>query len=1119
MPMADHLQHQGAAATVSSALDRFTIFTDEPLFADTRATDRDAFNHEAFAETILKLLLRNKPPLSIGLFGGWGIGKSTIINILRAKIREKHSDTLKDIYFNAWKYSGDSFRRQFLIEVARQIYGDEHEEVRRLQQLNYSEVLRKSHQQSLAASLVRALKDAFSVKFAFRGSAVARVIIGCTSVLLCVVLSDLVSKWSPLFAGLSLTISVTGIFVWFSGMKFDEIFVLHEEPIYDPKLIFPEQFEAEFGHLARSTALRNRKLVIAIDDIDRCEPAAIKDILICAKNFIGHENCFFIVPCDEKTVVDIFSEPSQKEGYKDESLRKYFNVTLRIPPITSTDLVDFANTVARQTGIPDEIVQIAILANCRDARKMKHFLNSLEMKYQVAKAREAAGLMPAIVDNNLAELAKVVLIENAYPELFSKVVENPRIFQLLEKAALEPLASRELETYGLANWEGTYPGLREILQKTRETKMTHSDVFFPLKSTNTEVRVPRGTELKTAVIEGSTQVIEEIASHITEPEAKVATADLLLDLLGRSTGPFLRNVISAGLKLYCFEGFFSRAEKLRVGREVIRALRYRASLTLLSLSPDELLRCASEVGSAYLEGILQDYYDALEKLPQSSIPENSAAIVLALYKFATDRKRFASLLNGKLESWSDSPQGLAVLDDLSSLNSFPRDEKIPTVPVVLRILRTLEEGASKFVPADAIRRKILFANWEKEIGEPFVQMLTSRLKVAQSDVDYGSEVEFVISSIISKPELVTFDPADDLWPLLPPLYENLSNEKGKPDVARAAMLFAARSGNGSTAREAAEFVLRIWRDLTDVLLRSDVEFVASIGSSQGKQLLKQGVEQELGLIAEESKQPTERSLQRVTFCVDYSDNLEAGALEGQLLETLNARSAEVLRTWVGAIKGVMIKLEATFPNSFASRCLERVSAIPEKDERQNILLDAFVGVLPTLSSDDRRSALREYFSLMKDPGVGTRDIAASRLRAVREASSDSQDFRLTVGNLIKHIRDKVSTEDLPQFFGAFRALMVEEGLLGEYQNRDIADMAKKLMSHADDSLQDLGLQLVEHMPNVHNDDQAEIIHLLITIAGSSGSLATRASERLRKFLAADLAEGAREQLESWRKSA
>jgi len=754
--MPDESRNEAAERKAASVLERFLIFKDEPLFTGDEVGDRDAFNHEAFAETILKLLTRNKPPLSIGLFGSWVIGKSTIINILRRKIREGQSATLKDIYFNAWKYSGDSFRRQFLIEVARQIYGDDHDELRRIRQLNYSEVLKKSHQRNLSTSIVQALKDAFSVKFAFRGNAVARVIIGCASVLLCVVVSSLVSRWSPPFANFLLVFSIPAIFVWFSGMKFDEVFVLHEEPTYDPKLIFPEQFEEEFRLLAQSRILNGRSLVIAIDDIDRCEPAVIKDILISAKNFIGHENCFFIVPCDDKTVIDVFTEPSQKEGYRDESLRKYFNVTLRIPPITSTDLVDFANTVARQTGIPDDIVQIAIRANCRDARKMKHFLNSLEMKYQVAKAREAAGLMPRIVDGNLLELAKVVLIENSYPQLFSKLVENPRIFELLEKAALETLAPSELETYGLGSWGTDYPGLREVLDRTREIKMGHADVFFPLKSTNTEVRIPRGTELKTAIIEGNAKVIDEIAAGISGSDARMATADLLLDLLNKSTGLFLRSAISAGLRLCSLKDFFPPSELARVGRVLLGSLLYRDKSAVLLQMPDSLLRCAKETGGDYLAEILDEYFDAIEKLPQSSpVPENLSAIVSAIYEFSPDRPRFASLLNLRFLVWSATTRGLAVLEGLRELGKLPAEEKIPNDLVLVQILDNL--GSDKFDDADVARRTVLFANWSNGIAKRLVRILISRLESSPPEDPYSPAIEFVVSSILLQPQLADID--------------------------------------------------------------------------------------------------------------------------------------------------------------------------------------------------------------------------------------------------------------------------------------------------------------------------------------------------------------------------
>jgi len=40
------------------------------------------------------------------------------------KIKEKRSQDLIPVYFNAWKYSGDSFRREFLLAVVSEIFTD-----------------------------------------------------------------------------------------------------------------------------------------------------------------------------------------------------------------------------------------------------------------------------------------------------------------------------------------------------------------------------------------------------------------------------------------------------------------------------------------------------------------------------------------------------------------------------------------------------------------------------------------------------------------------------------------------------------------------------------------------------------------------------------------------------------------------------------------------------------------------------------------------------------------------------------------------------------------------------------------------------------------------------------
>lgn len=107
-----------------SKLNQFHVLRDDPLFINGAGFNpsEDAFNHAAYAKALFEILSHNEPPLSIGLFGPWGIGKSTVVGILEGLIKGDNKKRLKQIYFNAWKYSGDSFRRQFLISVAKQVY-------------------------------------------------------------------------------------------------------------------------------------------------------------------------------------------------------------------------------------------------------------------------------------------------------------------------------------------------------------------------------------------------------------------------------------------------------------------------------------------------------------------------------------------------------------------------------------------------------------------------------------------------------------------------------------------------------------------------------------------------------------------------------------------------------------------------------------------------------------------------------------------------------------------------------------------------------------------------------------------------------------------------------------
>jgi hypothetical protein len=548
------------------------ILRDDPRWENLKyEASADPFAYEAFAQALLDVLEGNDPPLSIGLFGPWGIGKSTIVNILFSKIRAESGSSLFPIYFNAWKYSGDSFRRQFLVEVAATVYGSrKHKEVQRLERLNYTDVLAKQPD----TSWFQELKEIFAgdVIRARRGG-VIRIIIGLFLLGIGALFSWLSGNSYPFLTAL---IGTLAIFVL--KLKFEDVLAIQENQVFDPKLIFPEQFEKEFNNLVSRDSLKNKCAVIVIDDIDRCDSSTIKDILISTKNFVGHGNAYFIIPCDDLNVINVFEDEAHKGGYRDEMLRKYFNVGIRIPPISNQDLIDFANRMARETKLPEEIVQLAVIADYRDARRIKHFANNFLLKRHIAQARASSGHLsvPLTADLEL-QLANLVIIEDCAPPVFARLVESPSLLRIIESSALSPGAERTaLREYNLEQWDSEYPGLKKALVGARYVAVSDLELLLSLKADNLELSVPSGAQFRAVLLQGvqglgAEDTLSRLLSEIAQRNKQQALADLIEDSLKRATGPFLTNCVASTLSLP-LKPFFADSDLRRIAKRVSYAL-------------------------------------------------------------------------------------------------------------------------------------------------------------------------------------------------------------------------------------------------------------------------------------------------------------------------------------------------------------------------------------------------------------------------------------------------------------------------------------------------------------------------------------------------------------------
>lgn len=85
-------------------------------------TDRDFLNFAGIADTIAEMIIQaDGRPVSIGVSGDWGVGKSSMIQLTKTSLKNHQPEKLPEKYlfvdFNAWLYQGYDDARAALLDV------------------------------------------------------------------------------------------------------------------------------------------------------------------------------------------------------------------------------------------------------------------------------------------------------------------------------------------------------------------------------------------------------------------------------------------------------------------------------------------------------------------------------------------------------------------------------------------------------------------------------------------------------------------------------------------------------------------------------------------------------------------------------------------------------------------------------------------------------------------------------------------------------------------------------------------------------------------------------------------------------------------------------------------
>lgn len=490
---------------------RLKFLKDEPILEQNESYFE--FYHKSFVPALMDIISASNKVKTIGLFGPWGTGKSTIINQLA------QNESFIVPIFDVWKYKDDALRRAFLIYLynffkteLKFTFTDELE--KEFKGLYFATEI-STHDDIVVnpthgMSLLQKVKY-YTIKLWF----VPIFIIGVPVWIITRTFfsnNPFVNSIRELSGYLMFSAPIWWLFLKVSESvmtEFTKKLFFAFQPVIKKRMISekqeafnsPEQFESLFSKIIKQIP-KDKKIAIVFDNLDRVDSDVAVQVLTTIKTFlepIAASEVVFIIPCDYEAIRARFNNSGIDA---DESLRKLFSVALWTPQFIPNDLEEYTRKLIRQTGEDsslinnESVIEIIVEVFSRNPRQIKQFINNLVSLIIVAHKTEVWD----IIKSNTGYLAKVLAIRQVFPYGYERLKEHwhepGQIFNMGE--AIEEKK------------------LRDFMLSTQRITVKNAKPFIYFKRPFHDKYLSNADEIQQALVYGKTEEAKEYITTSTD---------------------------------------------------------------------------------------------------------------------------------------------------------------------------------------------------------------------------------------------------------------------------------------------------------------------------------------------------------------------------------------------------------------------------------------------------------------------------------------------------------------------------------------------------------------------------------------------------------------------------